>query len=335
MLPYKTKKSLFGRTYHLGVNLQNCKRHIREAALGKCWEYDLNGAVVAVKLTIIEQIFDEAGGDIDGMMTCSKQYLYDKDKIRKQLADALYNNRVKRHRGDPSTSAPVEAYALADIKNAFTAISFGADTSKSFWFSKKSEGIEYGAFARIIRNKDDRDIVLNARRGFLRKFVTEQKEISQIILDDFMAEKGFQNLIAGNPETFGKARLSKPTVMAYIYQQMESKIIDRIEAGIVAELEADPLEQDKSSPIILKVHDGFYSSSPISKPLLESIINRIQYDICRDNGGFITMSMKRVKPWAYAPFDLADYNWQKQKAIYEKEAEGYLARRVDNGILDF
>ena len=103
----------------------------------------------------------------------------------------------------------------------------------------------------------------------------------------------------------------------------------------MAELQADPLATDKSSPIILKVHDGFYSSRPISKPLLGSIINRIQHDICRDNGGFMTMSMQRVKPWAYAPFDLAGYKWKKQKAIYEKEAEGYLARRVDNGILDF
>ena len=150
-----------------------------------------------------------------------------------------------------------------------------------------------------------------------------------------MEEKDFRDLIASHPETFGKARLSKPTVMAYIYQQAESKIIDKIEAGIVEDLEADPLETSKSNPIMLKVHDGFYSSRPISKPLLESIIHRIQHGICVNNNGFITMSMKRLKPWASAPFVLAEYEWKIQKAIYEKEAIGYLDRRVDNGILIF
>ncbi len=207
--------------------------------------------------------------------------------------------------------------------------------AKSFWFSKKSHGIEYGAFASIIRNEEDRGIVLNARNGFLRKFVKEQKEMNQIIMDYFMEGKGFNAVIANNPETFGKARLSKPTVMAYIYQQLEADIIDQIEAGLVAELKADPLEQDKSSPIILKVHDGIYSSRPISKPVLDSIIARIQYGICKGTKRFITMSEEEIDPWRYAPFVLAEYKWKKQKAKYEKDAEGYMATRVDNDILDF
>jgi len=328
MLPFRTKESLFGRTYHLGVNLQNCKKHIREAALGKCWEYDLNGAVIAVKLTILEQILDSAGGNIDGLVTYSKQYLDEKDEIRERLAGVLHDSRVNRHHRDSLTSQfPIRAYAKEDIKRVFTAISFGADISKSFWFSSKGEGIQYGAFAGIIRNKEDRTNVLDASRGFLRKFVEEQKEMNQIILDNFMADKDFQDLIAKHPDTFGKSRLSKPTVMAYIYQQFESKIIDRIAAGIVAELEADPLVEDKTSPVILVVHDGFYSNKPISKPLLESIIARIQYGICRDNKGFITMSMNKLKPWRYSPFVLTEYEWKIQKAIYEKEAEGYIASR--------
>ncbi len=334
MLPFKTKKSLFGRTYHLGINLQNCRRHIRKAALGKCWEYDLNGAVIAVKLHILEKIFDEVGGDIDGLLTYSKEYLLEKSKIRQQLADVLYTNRLKRHKAG-NAKEPIMAHALSDIKSAFTAISFGADTSTSFWFSKKGDGIQYSAFARIIRNKEDRQIILKARNGFLANFVKEQKEMNQIILDYFMDGKGFKKLIATNPETFGKSRLSKPTVMAYIYQQLEADIIDQIEKEIIAELKADPLEKDKSSPVILKVHDGFYSSRPISKSLLNNIIDKIQYNTCKNTKRFITMSMEKISPWRYEPFILSEYKWKKQKAIYEKEAEGYMATRIDNGILSF
>lgn len=323
MLPYKTKESLFGRTYHLGINLQSCKKHIRQAALGKCWEYDLNGAVVAVKLTLMEKIYDLAGEDMQGLFTYSKQYLDEKDEIRQQLADVLHNSRLNHYRRG-LTSEPVEAYALTDIKQVFTAISFGADITRSFWFDQKSKGIRYSAFAETIRNKDDRKKVLDAKGGFLRKFVDEQKSMTEVIVAHFLKDQEFKDQIDEHPETFGKSRLSKPTVMACIYQRFEAKIIDLINEGIVAELNADPLSKDKSSPIILKVHDGFYSRRRISKGLLQGIIDKIQHDICKNAKGFITMSENAIKPWAHSPFVLAEYEWKKQKAKDEKDAKGYL-----------
>jgi hypothetical protein len=70
-----------------------------------------------------------------------------------------------------------------------------------------------------------------------------------------MADKNFQKMVAANPDTFGNTRLPKPTRMAYIYQQFEADIIDRIEAAIVADLKGNPLVEDKSNPTILKVPD--------------------------------------------------------------------------------
>ena len=289
MLPYRTNPSPYGRTYHQGKNLQTCKKEIRHAALGECWEYDLNGAVVAVKLTMIERIYDKTGEDIDKDYPCSVEYLTKKAAIRKQLADVLYNARLARHRSKPkNNSKPDKASALTDIKNAFTAISFGAHTGKTFWFGKKGEGIQYSAFATIIPDNGYREDVLNARGGFLRQFEIEQKEMTKVIVAHFMADKANKSVIANNPEMFGTKRLSKPKVMAYIYQHRETEIIDQLEAGIKAKL--------KSSPIMLMVHDGFYSSRKIPKAMRQEILDKIQSANCKDFRRFLTTSEEPINP---------------------------------------
>ncbi len=287
-LPYDINPSPFGRTYHQGVNLQTCKKEIREAALGKCWEYDLNGAVIAVKLTILEKIYDETGDDIDKCFIASKEYLTKKTTIRKQLADVLYKARLARHKSAPKNNAkPTKAKALADIKKSCTAISFGADTGKTFWFGKKGVGIQYSAFATIIPDNGDREDVLNARGGFLRQFEQEQKEMTKVIVAHFLADKANQAEIANTPEVFG-SRLSKPKIMAYIYQTKETGIMDKVEAGIVAKL--------KPNPVILRVHDGFYSTRKIPKAMIQGILDKIQYENCKDFRGFITASETRIDP---------------------------------------
>lgn len=288
VLPYDVNPSFFGRTYHRGVNLQTCKKEVRKASLGRCWEYDLNAAVIAVKLTILEKIYAETGDDIDKDSIASKEYLNKKTTIRKQLADVLYNARLARHKSNPKDNAkPSKADALENIKTAFTVISFGADTGKSIWFSKSGEA-QYSAFASIIPDKGDRKVVLDARGKFLRRFVKEQKVMTKVIVDDFLADKANQDQIDDNRDKFGIKQLSKPKVMAYIYQRRETKIIDQIEAGIVAKL--------KTNPIMLRVHDGFYSSRKIPKAMLQGILDKIQYENCKDFRGFITASEKWINP---------------------------------------
>ena len=55
VLHYKIHQSPFGRRYHRGVNLQNCKKVIRHATLVACFEYDINTAVIAVKLGMVNK----------------------------------------------------------------------------------------------------------------------------------------------------------------------------------------------------------------------------------------------------------------------------------------
>ncbi len=288
LLPYNINPSPFGRTYHRGVNLQTCKKEIRHLSLGKCWEYDLNAAVVAVKLTMMEKLYDQTGDDIDAHYPCSVEYLDHKNPIREQLRDVLYNARLARHQSDPKNNGkPDKESALADIKKSFTAISFGGGTGNSCWFNKAGK-IQYAAFASIIPDKGDRKIVQDARDKFLRKFIKEQKAMTEKIVAHFLAGKGDKALLNKYTTQFGISGLPKNRLMAYIYQHRETEIIDQLEAGITAKL--------KTNPVILRVHDGFYSSRKIPMALIDGILDKIQYANCKDFRGFIKASEDPINP---------------------------------------
>ena len=289
LLPHQINSSPFGRAYHRGINLQTCKKQIRKVALGPCWEYDLNAAVVTVKLMCMEKLYATTGDDIDKHFTASKDYLKRKSVIRQQLADVLYNGRLARHKSDPQNNCkPDKQEALADIKEAFTAISFGADASGSIWLGKKGHGVKQKAFPSIIPHEDDRNDVLDANNNFLRRFVKEQKKMTKQIVDDFLSVRRNKTFVTKNPDMFGGARTNKRKVMACIYQHKETEIINQIEAGIVAGL--------KENPILLKVHDGFYSSKQIPKKMLKPILNQIQYNNCKTFKGFLDLSEEKIVP---------------------------------------
>ncbi len=288
MLPYESERKPFGRTYHQGINLQSSKRRVREAALGDCWEYDMNAGVVAVKLTILEAIYDTTGNDFDTAYPAAKDYVKNKTKIRKQLTDVLYNARLARNQSQPATYAkPTKAETLDNIKTVFTAISFGADINTKGWWYDKTGNLQSGAFTSIIPDKTDRDTILNAIGGFLRQFVDEQTEMTALIVDDFLADKSKKTEVAEMRQAIGK-RLYKSKAMAYIYQHRETEIMDRIEAGIMAQL--------GTNPIILRVHDGFYSSKRIPMAMIQGILDKIQYANCKDFRGYITVSEEPINP---------------------------------------
>ncbi len=128
----------------------------------------------------------------------------------------------------------------------------------------------------------------DARNKFLRKFVKEQKAMTEKIVGDFKADKANQDLIDERRDKFGEKRLSTSKIMAFIYQTRETEIMEQLDEGIKEEL--------KANPVILRVHDGFYSSKRIPMALIQGILDKIQYDNCKDFRRFITASEEPINP---------------------------------------
>lgn len=166
--PQYPKPSVFGRTYYHGLSIQTMSKQVRAAVLGPHFQYDLSAAVYGIKLAILSGVVGKPNerhveNRLHGLFSYTKEYLREKDAIRQRLAEQCL------------TETPISAGGkLSIIKQAITAIGFGAKTDTVFW----SDGIP-PALAQIIMNKADRERFLNDK--FVKNFIDEQDELTEAI----------------------------------------------------------------------------------------------------------------------------------------------------------
>jgi hypothetical protein len=147
------------------------------------------------------------------------------------------------------------------IKQAITAISFGARATSTGW-PNGSGGITNSALVDILRNPDQRrrflgDIVV---RGFLRE---------QNCLDDYifgLVKTQCPELLEMEDLQTPSGRPSKSRVLAYLYQHAETEVM-----GIVAQAAAKHGRQP-----IARVHDAIFFRKRLSLDLKLEIEDEMQ-----------------------------------------------------------
>lgn len=101
-LPIQYVQANTGRLYATGVNLQNCKRETRHAALAGCYDYD----IAACHFAIMTQMAAKFGLEC----TVIDDYVANKARIRRELADSL-------------------GLDVGSVKTVLTAMAYGARQS--------------------------------------------------------------------------------------------------------------------------------------------------------------------------------------------------------------
>jgi hypothetical protein len=121
----RKKPSEFGRLYYEGVSVQNIKKELRRAMLGDCWEYDIRSSVVAWKMGWSKQYVysPEQGEDLRKVFSATLGFLEDK---------ADFMATVRHFTFDESSPVPKDLQPKL-LKQAFTAISFGARVTTQGW----------------------------------------------------------------------------------------------------------------------------------------------------------------------------------------------------------
>ena len=235
-LPQVASKSKFGRTYYKGINLQNIHKTVRHAALGACYEVDINSSVFNWKYAVVP-FRDE--------LTYTRELIQDKTRIRKHLAQVVFGNTTKR-----STDT---------VKRVLTAISFGARAETRSWF-KTVEGVwTQGAVSEIIYSKDVRDTLFND--PWMREFMREQDRINKYIGED-LACAAREGVI---PQHFledlksERGRISKAKLIAWAYQQSEQQVMALI-------------LKEARSEVVLQVHDGVYFRTKPDMPSMQTVL---------------------------------------------------------------
>jgi len=182
----------FGRLYMKGINLQNrISSEVREAALGKCYKYDISAASYAFRLGYIKH----------HAPTAKTPALIDLVEYKKRTRQILVKDCLIHTNAD-------EEFKTKIIKKALNAIGFGSRA-----------GMYYGALSDIIYHKQD-------RMRFIEHPLIKELEVELKLFTELLK----QEIPPRTARTFltGEQRYSQNRFESYVYQQIETAVMQNI-----------------------------------------------------------------------------------------------------------
>lgn len=267
ILPQRIKESAFGRQYLIGPNLQGATKELRRACLGKCFQYDLEASVYAWKL-------DQAKKITGKNYPSTLEYLDHKDAIRKRVANLVFGNEGSFE------------WRLGIIKQALTAVGFGAQATNAVYVDKTGEWHKT-SLRDIIKSASHLERFL--KDPWVAEFLNEQKFMSNDIFSHYKELPEIANQPLLKTE---KGTLSKNKTIAWLYQHNERQVIDRLK------------EVSKERGVLLMCHDAFYTEHPA--PLLDI------KTILLESNQYARIEKTELRNWTF-------FNEQTHKDLIQQE----------------
>jgi hypothetical protein len=267
----RKKPSQFGRIYYEGISVQNINKELRRAVLGNCWEYDIRSSVVAWKMGWAKQYVAARGQgeDLRKVFSATLNFLEDK---------ADFMGTVRYFTFGDSSPVHIELQPKL-LKQAFTAISFGARQNSTGW-QNESGGWTNPALVDIIKNKADRERFL--ADPTVQAYINEQGILDAHLYELVKVQR--RDLLTKTFLQTASGRPSKSKILAYLYQHDETEVMD-IVCEVVAQKGREP---------IARVHDAIFFKQKLSVDLRHEIE--------------LTMQDRTNNPyWRLTPKQLARY----------------------------
>lgn len=236
-LPMKKNPSHFGRMYYTGrLNVQSIRTILRHAMLGDCYEYDIRSSVVAWKLGFAWQICNRNGitpNQFNRNFKTCLSYLADKKKFRETV-------RQKTFRNASNLSADMQ---LDVVKQALTAIGFGARKTTQGWIDKRGNKFN-PAIVKILADQTARNNFYACTEA--ASYIDENKRMDAIITE--YTKENAPELLNDTELQTESGRISNSKLMSYLYQQSESIVMDIVRREVKAVYKN----------ILANVHDAIY-----------------------------------------------------------------------------
>ena len=256
--PQRRKPSPFGRTYYSGISVQNVNKELRRAMLGNCWEYDIRSSVVTWKMTFAQELTDELYPfkECRKLFWASWLYLEDRADFMRDVRKDVFGK----------TSGLSVEFQEKLIKEAITAISFGARSTVNGWREASGEWVNT-AIGDILKNSTQRNAFLNS--GAVQAFIKEQALLDSYIADGLktdMPDVYFGPLITRN------IRPSKSKAVAFAYQKSETLVMN-VAYAVLAKHRIQP---------IARIHDAFVVRHKLPIDLRSEIIEEMKDQMLND-----------------------------------------------------
>lgn len=207
------KPSVFGRMYYEGLSIQNVNKELRRAVLGDCWEYDIRSSVIAWKMGFAKECLASLGSlqSIRQAFAATTSYLEDRDDFMRTVRHFIFLEGSK---------VPRELQRKL-LKQAVTAISFGARATTTGWFNMAGQWTN-PALVEILKNAEERQRFLGDPT--IRKIIQEQNQLDDFIFDMFKREA--EDFLKQPYLQTPSGRVSKSKVLAFFYQHSETQVMN-------------------------------------------------------------------------------------------------------------
>ena len=293
MFPQRIKLSPFGRTYYEGTSVQNVNKELRRAMLGNCWEYDMRSSVVAWKMGYARELLLQANTDANVRLYFPATTLYLEDK-----ADFMSTVRYFTFAGN---TALTEVFQIALIKQALTAISFGAKSTGSGWTDRSGEW-RNPALVDILMNQSERCRFL--ADPTVKAFIEEQRALDDFIFG--LVKQHSTDLLALDFLQTASGRVSKPKVLAYLYQHAETDAMDLV-CSVAAHYGHVP---------IARIHDAVFFRSRLGPDLKQELEFKLQD---ATNNKYWHLSPKQLKRYVPISIDAVQDELLHKQRIADEE----------------
>jgi hypothetical protein len=254
LLHQKIDRKAFGRTYYEGVSVLSTRKELRMAFLGSSWEYDCKSCSTAWKMSFATEshaLKKSRKQDVQHTFPAMTLYLEDKEAFFDAVILEVYN------------SQPTQEYK-ATMKEAMTALGFGAKLSMGTWRSDTGEESQSSLFEVF-----DRDTVVLKRFvecDLVKQFNSEQQTLNKFIVAKFSGDAVWQAEMAAEQQRKKVKQFSSAQKIVWLYQHAETIMMDMVRAEL----------KKTGNTVLANVHDAVVVRDQIPPKLLAKIERKVQ-----------------------------------------------------------
>ncbi len=288
----RRKPSAFGRTYYEGISAQSVRKQLRRAMYGGCWEYDIRSAVISWKVGMgsdLARTLDPSARP-DALFKNSIYFIDDKPAIVKEICLLTFKK-------DDNVNEDLQKRI---VKQAITAISFGAREQRSGWL--KNGSWHNPALVDIIKNPIHRRRFLTCAP--IRGFIQEQKVMDELIYA--YALKEIPTLLDSPRLRTESGRISKPLVIAFLYQHFETWAMDAVKKIVTS----------KGRQVVASIHDAVILDRKLGAELKATIELEMRE---RTGIPYWHLEGKELKPYLSDSAEVARQEQAHHRHIREEE----------------
>jgi hypothetical protein len=292
--PQIRNPSVFGRMYYEGLSIQNVNKELRRAILGDCWEYDIRSSVISWKMGFAKECLAALGSQqsIREAFTATTSYLEDREDFMRTVRHFIFLE---------GSNVPPDLQRKL-LKQAVTAVSFGARATTTGWFNMAGQWTN-PALVEILKNAEERQRFLGDLT--IRKFIQEQNQLDDFIFDLFKREAS--DFLKQPYLQTPSGRASKSKVLAFYYQHSETQVMN-IVRDVAARHDRRPLAS---------VHDAVFFRQRLGSEL-KSEIEAVMRE--QTSNPYWSLGSKQLQGYLCASKEVLEYEAEHKRRIQLEEA---------------